>query len=229
VGKVNGDIEGQLWPVYVLADESGSMSPHIDELNAGLHSTCEALLAQPMAAAKARFSVIGFADDAVVRLHLADLREVSGPDPLVSRGITNYGAAFEKLRELIPGDVARLKAQRYAVYRPAVFFLSDGRPSDAEWQAAHRVLTDRTVTREAPNIIACGIGQAQAAIIRQVATRPEYAFIAIAGGDLGSAIMEFFASLTKSITASTRTIATGSTNSLIVEPPRGFALALDEM
>ncbi len=54
--------KGNLLPVYVLADESGSMRPHIDELNRGLASLHEALLGEPMAAAKVRFSILRFAD-----------------------------------------------------------------------------------------------------------------------------------------------------------------------
>jgi len=221
---VNGDVRGRLWPVYVVADESGSMYPYMDELNAGLDSIRRELLAEPMAAAKVRLTVIGFSDDAVVRMHLVDARHDGEFARLASRGGTNYGAAFDTLRRLVPEDVATLKSQQYAVYRPAVFFLSDGMPNDgADWPAAHRSLTDRAVTRAAPNIIACGIGEARADIIRQVATRPQYAFVAVPGSEVGRNISEFFTALTRSVVASTRT------ENLIVEPPAGFTVLLDEV
>ena len=53
-------------------------------------------------------------------------------------------------------------------------------PSDEPaWRNAYQQLIDRQVTPTAPNIIACGIGQAQAEIISQVATSPEFGFIAV--------------------------------------------------
>jgi uncharacterized protein YegL len=224
---VSNDIEGKLWPVYVVADQSGSMSLCMDELNAGIGSVQRALLAQPLTAAKIRFTLVGFSDEATVWTRMVDLREEGELDPLDSLAGTNYGAVFDLLTELIPADVATLKAKRYGVYRPTVFFLSDGEPNDPHgWLAAHRNLTDQTVTPAAPNIIACGIGEVREETIRQVATSPQYAFVAIPGVDIGKAVSEFFRALTHSVVASTQTFG-GGEDSLIVEPPAGFRLALD--
>jgi uncharacterized protein YegL len=221
---VSGEIEGRLWPVYLVADESDSMHPHMDELNAGIASIRRAMMAQPMTAAKIRFTLVSFSGDAIVRMHLVDLRDVTELAPLTSRDCTNYGAVFDTLRQMVPKDVATLKSQRYAVYRPAVFFLSDGEPTDGEtWLAAHRSLTDRAVTREAPNVIAFGIGDARSDVIRQVATSPRFAFIATPGIEIGKALAGFFTALTQSLVASTRT------DTLTVEPPAGFSIPLDEM
>jgi len=226
---VSQDIEGNLWPFYVVADESGSMYAYMDELNEGLGSLRRALLAQPLTAAKIRFTLIGFSDDAIVRSHLVDMREAAELTPLESRIGTCYQAAFNLLRELIPADVETLKARRYAVYRPTVFFLSDGEPNDAlDWPNTHRQLVDRTVHRAAPNIIACGIGDVRADVIRQVATQPQYAFVTVPGVDIGQAITEFCTALTKSVVASVQTFGTGA-DSLIVEPPAGFRVTLDEV
>src|SRR4029453_17288301 len=134
---------GNLLPFYVVIDESGSMAPHVPAVNSGLSALHGPLLRKPVAGAKVRFSVLGFSDDCVVRMHLPDLRHTSALPQLVSRGSTNYGTAFETLRRQIPQDVATLKSQQSAVHRPAVFFLSDGQPSDANWRVAHRNLTDR--------------------------------------------------------------------------------------
>src|SRR5512142_2803368 len=176
------DVRGQLLPIYVLADESGSMEDLVGELNAGLASLHAALLAEPMAAAKVRFSIIGFSDTAVLRMHLSDLRRETRLPELQCRNRTGYGAAFGMLERQIPADVRRLQADGYAVYRPAVFFLSDGQPTDATpWQPIRERLVDRDRTLGAPNIIACGIGQAEARTILEVATHPEYAFVSVAG------------------------------------------------
>ncbi|GAB3981443.1 hypothetical protein V1634_06300 [Plantactinospora veratri] len=221
------DVRGQLLPIYVLADESASMRHLIGELNAGLVSLHQALLAEPMAAAKVRFTVIGFSDTAVLRMHLADLRRVDAMPPLTSRNATSFGAAFQALLQQIPADVRQLKSQQYAVHRPAVFFLSDGQPSDGgNWRRFHQQLVDRNQTLGAPNIIACGIGDAEARTILEVATRPEYAFVSIQGSDIGQAIAKFCAALTKSVVESGRSMANG-TAELRVDRPEGFHMAID--
>ncbi len=221
------EVRGQLLPVYVMADESMSMNDHIGELNAGLTSLHEALMAEPMAAAKVRFSVLGFSNDVVVRLHLTDLRRESQLPELFSRGATSYSAAFTALQLHIPQDVASLKRDQFQVHRPAVFFLSDGQPSDSgSWREPHRRLTDRSITRAAPNIIACGIGDAKPETILAVATHPDFAFVTIEGTQVGPAIAKFCTALTKSIVASGRSLTTENPE-LVVDKPEGFRMAID--
>jgi uncharacterized protein YegL len=218
---------GQLLPVYVLADESGSMAPVMAELNAGLASLHRALLAAPMAAAKVRFTVIGFADEALERVHLADLRRVTQLPLLSCGGNTDYGTAFDALLRRIPYDVRELRDLGYAVFRPAVFFLSDGKPGDGDrWRVYHHRLTDRSQFREAPNIVACGIGAADAATILGVATRPEFSFVSIPGADVGAAIADFCAALTHSVIATGMSVVDGRAE-LVVDQPQGFRMAID--
>jgi uncharacterized protein YegL len=221
-----GDIRGTLLPVYVLADESHSMGRHIGELNRGLAELHEALLGEPMAAAKVRFSILGFADDVKQRMRLADLRREDRLPTLATRGRTNYTKAFADLRGRLPHDVRALKAEGYAVHRPAVFVLTDGQPSDDGWQDEHAKLVDRRITPEAPNIIACGIGAARPATILRVATRREFAFVALAGVDIGEAITQFCTALTRSIIASVPARSAGPPR-LVVQPPAGFSMAID--
>jgi uncharacterized protein YegL len=219
-------IKGNVLPVYVLADESFSMGRHIGQLNKGLADLHEALLGEPMAAAKVRFSILGFAEDVKSRMRLADLRRETKLPTLTTRGRTDYTRAFAELRRRIPADVRALKSEGYRVYRPAVFMLTDGQPSDHGWHEAHRRLVDRELTPEAPNIIACGIGAARASTILEVATRPEFAFVALAGVDIGVAIAEFCTALTKSIINS---VPAGSSQPprLVVQQPAGFSMAID--
>ncbi|MET8685275.1 hypothetical protein ABZV77_13755 [Streptomyces sp. NPDC004732] len=218
---------GHLLPIYVLADESGSMTHHIDDLNDGLRSLHQALLGEPMAAAKVRFSVLGFSDDVVERVHLVDLRSAEEFPLLSTRGMTSYAAAFEDLIHRIPAEVQSLKNDGYRVHRPAVFFLSDGMPNGGEdWRGPHSRLTDRDLTLGAPNIIACGIATADAEIISQVATEPEFGFVADKGVDVGPAIAKFCTALTKSVIASGRSLASANPQ-LKVDKPDGFTVAID--
>jgi uncharacterized protein YegL len=217
---------GYLLPVYVLADESYSMRNHIDQLNKGLAELHEALLGEPMAAAKVRFSILGFADDVKDRMRLADLRRETRLPTLTTRGRTEYAKVFAMLRRRLPTDVRTLKQEGYSVHRPAVFVLTDGQPSDDSWREQHGLLIDRTVTPEAPNIIACGIGAARPDTIRDVATQPEFAFVARAGVDIGTAIAQFCTALTRSIINSVPARGMEPPR-LVVQQPAGFSMVID--
>src|SRR6266702_2667076 len=97
-----------------------------------------------------------------------------------------------KLRLAVLGfsaDVQWLRGQGYKVHRPVVFFLSDGQPTDGHgWRTARATLVDRTQTQAAPNIIACGIGDAKPATMIDVATSEQFAFVAKPGVNIGAAI-----------------------------------------
>jgi uncharacterized protein YegL len=220
------DTRGHLLPVYVLADESASMSPYAGELNDGLVSLCEALRSEPMIASKVRLSVLGFSNDVAVRMSLVDLRSQEGLPELEIRSSTNYEAAFQDLRTRIPQDIGALKASGYLVHRPAVFFLSDGQPNNDSWHGSHQILTDKSSTPAAPNIIACGVGSVLPDTILQVATKQEFAFISVPGADIGKSIAKFFVALTASIVQSGRSLSSGNPE-LIVEKPDGFRMAID--
>jgi uncharacterized protein YegL len=220
------DTRGHLLPVYVLADESASMTDCARELNDGLVSLLEALRSEPMIAAKVRLSILGFSDSVEVRMSLADLRNEEGLPGLKIRSTTNYKAVFEDLLARIPRDIVTLKSSGYLVHRPAVFFLSDGQPSNSSWQKPYRRLTDRTETTAAPNIIACGVGSVRPQTILDVATQEQFAFISVPGVDIGAAIAKFFVALTSSIVQSGRSL-TSANPELVVNRPEGFHMAID--
>ncbi|WP_329461503.1 vWA domain-containing protein [Streptomyces sp. NBC_01431] len=223
------EVKGVLLPAYVLADESGSMAPYVQELSNGLVSLCEGLRSEPMIAAKLRLAVLGFSDDVQVRLGVADMRTETSLPQVVIRGLTNYEAAFDDLLGRIPTDVQWLRSEGYRVHRPVVFFLSDGQPTDGgTWRKPHAQLTDKARTPTSPNIIACGIGDAQPATMLEVATRPEFAFVAKPGTDIGQAISEFFHALTASLVASGQALHSASPQ-LVIQKPDQFTMAIDEV
>lgn len=220
------EITGNVLPVYMVADESFSMNDYISSLNEGLAQLHDALLGEPMAAAKVRFTILGFSDDVQLRLAMADLRRENQLPQLMARNRTAYGKVFEDLRARIPVDVASLKGQGYTVHRPAVFFLSDGQPTDGDgWRKVRGQLVDQAVTKTAPNIIACGIGDVRPQTMLDVATKQEYAFVS-SGSDLGAEIAKFCAALTKSIVKSGLTIGSARPE-LVVEQPQNFKMAID--
>ncbi|WP_214318172.1 vWA domain-containing protein [Nonomuraea sediminis] len=221
------ETRGVLLPAYVVADESASMGPYHQDLSGGLASLCNGLRAEPMIAAKVRLAILGFSDDVRVRQGMSDMRTVDRLPQLEVRGATNYGAAFGDLLQRIPYDVQMMKNDGYKVHRPVVFFLSDGQPTDGQhWRGPHGTLVDRNALPVAPNIIACGVGSARADTMLEVATRQEFAFVALPSADIGTAIAEFFHALTASLVASGRAMADGNPT-LVVNRPDQFRLAVD--
>ena len=221
--------EGSILPIYFVADESGSMASNINQLNDGLNSLLDAMQAEGMAASKVRFCVMGFDDVARTHLELADFRNLEVMPTLGAYNSTSFAAIFRELKNRIPGDVQELKDQNYIVNRPVVFFLTDGYPNPGDgWQSAHAQLVDPEF-KPHPNILAFGIGAADAATIQAVATKPDYAFIAAAGMDTGAALKNFMIALTASVIKSGQVMAGGGAD-LQFEKPDGFlSIALDEV
>jgi uncharacterized protein YegL len=207
------EVVQQVLPFYLVCDESGSMSgAPVQAINDSLPKLHAEIGSNPVVADKTRFCLIGFGSDAQVLLPLSDLSTVSSIPGLGGGGGTNYGKAFELLYNTIDSDVTQLKASGNQVYRPAVFFLSDGQSGDS-WSAAYQRLTDPNWPLH-PNILAFGFGSVDASTLQQVATVRAF----IANGSIGpdAALREFAASLIQSIVNSGSKPAPGGALTLAV-------------
>lgn len=217
----------QILPFYILCDESASMAYNggIDAINEGLPELHAAIAADPLVSDKSRICLISFSDDAEVLVPLARAADIDAMPGMAERGATCYGEAFRMLKAQIPQDIANLRADGYQVFRPAVFFISDGEPTDSDWRGSYQELTDRASNPHAPNIIAFGVDAADPATIAEVGTTA--AFLAQQGINPGNALKEIMRSLTNSIVQS----AGSSSPTLVVPPaPDGtIALELDVM
>ena len=213
-------------PFYILCDESGSMDANggIDAVNRGLPELHATIAGDPLVSDKCRIGLITFSDIAEELLPLSNLSDVQAMPGCAAKGMTNYGEAFNLLRVVISRDISNMKSQGFQVYRPAVFFITDGEPTD-DWEANHRALTDKNVNPQAPHIIAFGVAGANPAVIGKIGTKA--AFIANQGVDPGNALKEILKSLTNTIVNS----SSSSSPTLIVQqaPPGTTAVPLDTM
>lgn len=190
----------QILPLYVVCDQSYSMADHLDALNDGLTQLHAAVGTDPVVAEKTRFCLIGFSGRAEVLQPLCRPSDVVGLIDLTTHAATSFGEAFTLLRKTIEEDVDTLKAQAHQVYRPAVFFLSDGHPTDpSTWPAAYERLVDPEWPAR-PNIIAFGIGDADAATIGRIGTFQ--AFMSQGGVTPAAALHGFARALTTSVVRS---------------------------
>lgn len=144
-------------PVYLLLDCSESMiGPGMDALQKGLSTLMMDLHSDPHALETVWLSVITFSDHARQVLPLTELSQARVP-PLTVRPGTAFGEALEVLAESIGREVRTHSASAKGDWKPMVFLLTDGNPTD-EWRGAAAKL--KTFAGSRPmNVIAIACGE----------------------------------------------------------------------
>jgi len=201
----------ELLVFYIVCDESGSMGPNggVDTINQSLPELHETLAEDPLVIDKTRISIIAFSNDASVTLPLTQAAEVTALPGVTAGGGTNYGAAFSALETAIATDIDSLKADGYRVYRPCVFFMSDGQPTDKRWEERYESLMQH---RYRPHILAFGVEQARPDTLRKIATLKAY--MAADGVAAGPALASIMNAIGQTVVASA-----SQTGGQIVLPP----------
>jgi uncharacterized protein YegL len=163
-----------LFPVFLVVDVSASMAGGpIEALNASLPDLKQEMLSNPTVGEIARIALLTFSDASRLVLPLGDLAFADLPTIEVEGG-TNFAAAFRGARAAIDASMRGL-AKGTPVYRPVVFFMSDGEHQAREdWIPALEELHDPT-WKFRPEVVAFGFGDANAEALRRIATR--YAFL----------------------------------------------------
>jgi uncharacterized protein YegL len=221
-----------VFPFYLCLDVSASMAGEpIDSVNRQLPVLRTNVGEDPAIAEVIRFGVVTFSDSAQTLLPLSDLSLVEGVPSLIAAGTTSYAAAFEHLRTVIEDDYIRSRADGDRWYRPAVIFISDGRPTDdgARWRQAHRLLTDPTWKRH-PNILSFGFGAAAPEILAEVSEgKPNRAFIAEEGAQPADVIPDLMAGLISSIVSSSASVYSGAAELIPPDVAHMTAIPVDEL
>lgn len=159
-------------PFYIILDLSGSMQGDLPNLEKSLREIIHGVTADFVASDFAMLSIIGFGSGATTLVPLAPTSGMTAPT-LHNMGGTNYSAAFAEFHRAFTADRAKLKAQGDRVFRPCVFFLTDGEPGDS-WKANF----DRDLgydpgtgqgNKAYPFVVAYGFRQANEAVLRQLA------------------------------------------------------------
>jgi uncharacterized protein YegL len=222
--------QAKLLPFYLVIDVSYSMEGEkLQAANNIMPELVDTLAQNPIISDKIRFGLIDFADDAHVQVPLCDLLELRQLPGLTCRGGTSFAAAFRKLREEITVNVEQLKSDNFSVHRPAVFFVSDGQPTEAEheWRDAFRDLTEydrqtRTGFAMYPNVIPFGIQGAEPTIMKSLihpssGNKRMQMYLQSDGTSAGQAVRALAEILITSVLASGTGMADGGSG--IVLPP----------
>jgi uncharacterized protein YegL len=215
-----------IFPVFMLVDVSASMSGGpIEAVNAALPDLKREMLSNPTVGEIARVCVITFSDEGRVAVPLCDLAYADLPEIMVEGG-TNFAAGFRAARQAIE-DGLRALPKGTPLYRPVVFFMSDGAHMAREdWHPALASLRDKS-WKFAPEVVAFGFGDAENDNIRAVATR--FAF-KVKDTDPVLQVREIMNALIGSIrTTSTSFRDPGQAQGLHLETPAEFFTPLEPL
>jgi uncharacterized protein YegL len=225
--SVSEDDKTLILAFYVVVDVSLSMTGDpVSAANAILPEVVDHVSNSPSLSDVVRMGAFDFSDDARVLVHLSDLRDVDQIPQFSVRGGTSYAAAFRLLRQEIEKDLAQLKGDGYKVYRPAVFFITDGGPTDdmADLQKAFEHLTDKSF-KGRPNLIPFGVGSATKALLDPWvfpkpgdSGKPMRSFVQKGNGSAADAIRQVTEILISSIVASAQSVNDGGSQGGFIPP-----------
>jgi uncharacterized protein YegL len=156
-------------PCVLLLDVSGSMSgAPINELNAGLHAFKEGLCDE-VARLRVEVAIITFGPVAVKQ----DFVSASQFEPplLQSEGDTPMGAAINLALDKIDERKQLYKDSGISYYRPWVFLITDGGPTDGNvWQTAAQRVREAESQKKLV-FFAIGVAGAEMNTLRQLSVR----------------------------------------------------------
>ena len=144
-------------PVYLLIDTSESMAgPAFDAVRRGIDSLINQLRGDPMAIETVWISVITFGRQARVATPLTDIVQFTTPRLVLGSG-TALGAGLELLEKQIKSEITAHTPEHKGDWKPIVFLLTDGDPTDQWERAADRFRTE--IVGKKANVIAVACGE----------------------------------------------------------------------
>ncbi len=151
-------------PVYLLLDTSGSMGGEpIEAVKTGVQTLLSTLRQDPYALETAHLSVITFDNQAQQITPLTELASFQAP-LLKATGTTELGAGLNLLADCIEREVQKSTPDQKGDWKPLVFLMTDGSPTD-DWQKG----LARLKSLKTGMIVACAAGTAvDTSVLKQI-------------------------------------------------------------
>jgi uncharacterized protein YegL len=133
----------------LVLDCSGSMQQdnHINQLNEGVKILEQELKRDPMARMRVQILVVRCGGGVRIESNWTDAVEFTAP-VLEASGDTPLGAASIEALRAIEAQVARYKANGIPYNRPWLFLMTDGAPTDPQWQDCARQIREAAIANK---------------------------------------------------------------------------------
>ena len=189
-------------PVFFVVDVSESMvGDSLTEMQEAFNQILTTLRQDPYALETTHLSVIAFAGKSRTIMPMTDLLSFYPPELPVGGG-TALGAALDHLMDEIDRSVVKTTVDTKGDWRPIVFLLTDGHPTDDPSRAIQRWNRDY---RGRANLVAVSIGgQADHSVLRQLTDDTVVFF-----DSAPDAFTRFAKWISASVQATSRSVSTG--------------------
>ena len=213
----------------LLLDTSFSMagSP-IEELNKGFEVFCREIKDDELAAKRAEIAVITFGGQPQMVVPFTEGRDLQART-LTADGATPLGQALNMALDQLAQQKSAYKQAGLEYYRPWLFVLTDGQPTDGEVFAAAAARVRDAEEKHQVSVFGIGIGEgADLGRLQDLSAKRPPVRLA------GLSFREFFSWLSASLGSASASAAFGSSDSGIAQaeeagqiplPPAGWATA----
>jgi uncharacterized protein YegL len=188
-------------PVYLVLDTSGSMTGDpIAAVETGVQTLVSALRQDPYALETAYLSIITFDSSAKQIVPLTELMVFQMPS-ISAKGLTSLGDALKLLASKIDTEVVKTTAEVKGDWKPLVFIMTDGGPTD-DWQKGLAEFHKRKTGM----VVACAAGQsADTKVLKQITEN----VVQLDTAD-SSTIKAFFKWVSASVSVGSQKVDTGN-------------------
>ena len=166
----------------LLVDTSGSMhGERMAALNAGLAQFKSDIRDDRLAAKRVDVAVITFGGSVQTVAEFCSA-EVFEPQPLAASGGTPMGAAISTGIDLLAARQKQYRQNGITPYRPWIFLITDGAPTD-RWEAAARKVHEGE-ERKSFSFFAVGVDGADMNLLAQISVKAPVMLRGLAFGDM---------------------------------------------
>ncbi len=175
--RVPVEVENATQPhcaTVLVLDTSGSMDgPAIEALNEGIAAFKDEVMKDELARVRVDLAIVTFGSAVNVHHEFSSV-ECFSADPLVAGGSTPMGGAIIKALDMVEDRTQQYKSQGVDYYRPWVFVLTDGAPTDmSSGDSLFLEVQDRIHRGERDGkfmLFAVGVGEADFAFLTHLAS-----------------------------------------------------------